>query len=71
VSLRDGVVKPKTHQTMWGGRFAASPAETLRKFSESVSFDRRFYRQDIRGSLAHAGMLRRVGLLTGAELATM
>jgi argininosuccinate lyase len=49
------------------GRFAAGPAADVAAYSESVSFDWRLWRQDIRGSLAHASMLARVGLLTNAE----
>ncbi|WP_018290660.1 argininosuccinate lyase [Verrucomicrobium sp. 3C] len=50
----------------WGGRFQETPDILLRRFSESVSFDRRLYRQDILGSIAHATMLHEAGLL-GAE----
>src|SRR3954470_21998310 len=39
----------------------------VEKFTESVSFDRRLYAQDIRGSIAHANMLSKVGILTGDE----
>jgi argininosuccinate lyase len=51
------------------GRFAAGPAAEVAAFSESISFDWRLWRQDIRGSLAHAAMLGRIGVLTQAELA--
>ena len=50
------------------GRFASGPAATVAAFSESISFDWRLWRQDIRGSLAHAAMLRRIGILTATEL---
>ena len=40
----------------------------VERFTESVSFDRRLYRQDIRGSVAHAEMLARAGLLSDSEL---
>lgn len=53
----------------WGGRFSESPAEAVREFTCSLDVDRRLYGQDIRGSLAHARMLRGIGLLTAAELA--
>ena len=49
------------------GRFSSDPAQELIRFTESVSFDTRLWRQDILGSMAHAAMLRRVGLLTQAE----
>ncbi len=50
------------------GRFAAGPAADVAAFSESISFDKRLWRQDIRGSIAHATMLRDVGILTAREL---
>lgn len=58
----------KKDQGMWGGRFAESAAAMLQKFSQSVSFDWRLYKQDIRGSIAHATMLESIGVLTKAEL---
>ncbi|HEX8373373.1 MAG TPA: argininosuccinate lyase [Chthoniobacterales bacterium] len=53
---------------MWRGRFKQSTADSLRTFSESISFDWRLFRHDIRGSVAHASALERAGLLTGEEL---
>lgn len=49
-------------------RFASGPAEAVAAFSESVSFDWRLWRQDIAGSLAHAAMLRQIGILQADEL---
>lgn len=46
------------------GVFEASTDARLESFAESISFDRRLYRQDIRGSIAHAGMLQSVGLIS-------
>jgi argininosuccinate lyase len=57
----------KASQRTWGGRFATGPAEAVKKFTESVSFDWRLYRQDIAGSIAHARGLAKVGILTRAE----
>lgn len=51
----------------WGGAFEQPTDQLLERFSESVSFDRRMYAQDIRGSIAHARMLAVVGVLTEAE----
>jgi argininosuccinate lyase len=51
------------------GRFEHGPEAEVARFTESVSFDWRLWEQDIRGSLVHARMLRRVGLLTEPELA--
>ncbi|TJY64688.1 argininosuccinate lyase [Sinimarinibacterium sp. CAU 1509] len=55
------------NQKLWGGRFSESTSALVEKFSESVSFDSRLYRQDIRGSQAHARMLAKVGVLTSAD----
>ena len=52
----------------WGGRFSESTDRDVEAFTESISFDRRLYREDIEGSRAHARMLRRIGLLTEEEL---
>ena len=57
----------KPTQGTWGGRFSTGPAETVKGFTESVSFDWRLYRQDIAGSLAHAHGLAKAGLLTPTE----
>ena len=51
----------------WGGRFAESTDKDVEGFTESISFDRRLFREDIRGSRAHVRMLARVGLLTPEE----
>jgi argininosuccinate lyase len=51
----------------WGGRFAGETDRRVEAFTESISFDRRLFAQDIRGSIAHARMLQRVGLLTVDE----
>ncbi|MFM8469664.1 MAG: argininosuccinate lyase [Limisphaerales bacterium] len=50
------------------GRFASGPGEDVARFTESISFDWRLWRHDIHGSLAHAAMLHRIGVLTRAEL---
>jgi argininosuccinate lyase len=50
------------------GRFGSGPAAEVAAFSESISFDWRLWRHDIRGSIAHATMLREIGILSAAEL---
>ena len=50
------------------GRFAGGPAADVARFTQSVSFDWRLWRQDILGSMAHATMLRKIGVLSRAEL---
>src|SRR6266496_6849447 len=49
------------------GRFLGNPGADVARFTESISFDWRLWRQDILGSLAHAGMLRKIGVLTRTE----
>jgi argininosuccinate lyase len=51
----------------WGGRFAGETDQAVEDFTTSLSFDRRLYRQDIAGSIAHARMLARCGIITPAE----
>ena len=53
------------------GRFAGGPAAEVAQFTESISFDWRLWPQDIQGSLAHATMLRKIGVLTRAELSAI
>ena len=52
---------------LWDGRFSQSPAEQVLKLSESISYDRRLYPYDIAGSLAHAKMLARQGIIPQAD----
>jgi argininosuccinate lyase len=54
-------------QKTWGGRFSGATDNRVEAFTESISFDRRLYRHDIRASQAHARMLAEVGLLTTTE----
>jgi argininosuccinate lyase len=50
------------------GRFSSGPAADVARFTESISFDWRLWKQDILGSMAHAAMLQKIGILTRAEL---
>ncbi len=52
---------------LWGGRFTQPTDSLVEQFSSSVAFDKRLYRQDIAGSVAHARMLHKVGILTKTE----
>src|SRR5262245_54194462 len=54
-------------QKTWGGRFQGGTDDRVEAFTESISFDRRLYRHDVRASQAHARMLAEVGLLTADE----
>jgi argininosuccinate lyase len=58
----------KKDTRMWGGRFNEPTDEFVQAFTASVSFDRRLAAADIEGSLAHAKMLARIGVLDGEEL---
>ncbi|NKY41000.1 lyase family protein, partial [Cellulomonas septica] len=53
---------------LWGGRFASGPAAALADLSRSTHFDWRLADHDISGSVAHARVLHRAGLLTADEL---
>ena len=56
-----------TPQKSWQARIGESTDAIAQKFVESISYDRRIYKQDIAGSIAHATMLAKVGLITDAE----
>ncbi|QOY55590.1 argininosuccinate lyase [Candidatus Sulfurimonas marisnigri] len=53
---------------MWSGRFSAGASSLLDKFNASIMFDRKLYKEDIEGSLAHAQMLAKQNILTKEEL---
>jgi len=55
----------------WGGRFAGGPSDLMRAINASIGFDRKLWRQDIRGSLAHAAMLARTGIIATADEAAI
>ncbi|MGI9251623.1 MAG: argininosuccinate lyase [Pseudohongiellaceae bacterium] len=59
--------KKQAHK-FWAGRFSEGTDASVERFTASAGFDWRLYRQDIEGSLAHARMLARVGVLGAAEL---
>ncbi len=52
---------------LWGGRFTKETDQLVYHFNASISFDKRFYEQDIRGSIAHVTMLAKQGILTEEE----
>jgi len=52
---------------LWGGRFTKETDQLVYNFNASISFDRKFYRQDIQGSMAHVTMLAKQGILTKQE----
>ena len=52
---------------LWGGRFTKETDKLVYNFNASISFDQKFYEQDIRGSIAHVTMLAKQGILTDQE----
>jgi len=52
---------------LWGGRFTKETNKLVESFNESLSFDHRFYKQDIRGSIAHVKMLAKQNILIDDE----
>src|SRR5947207_14844452 len=60
-------MKKKTPMSR-SGRFGSGPAADAAQFTESISFDWRLWEHDILGSLAHAAMLQKLGLLSKTEL---
>lgn len=57
----------KSTSTLWGGRFSEATDAFVQRFTASVDFDQRMYRQDIAGSIAHATMLETAGVLNSDE----
>ena len=55
-------------EKMWSGRFSASASSLLDAFNASIMYDRKLYREDIEGSIAHATMLTKQGILNAGEL---
>ncbi len=58
-------------QQMWGGRFAAQPANAMQAINASIDVDKRLWREDIEGSKAHADMLAARGIITGEDNAAI
>ncbi len=56
---------------LWGGRFTKETDQFVYRFNSSISFDQRFYAQDIRGSIAHVTMLAKQGILNEMEKETI
>ncbi len=52
---------------LWGGRFTKETNQLVHNFNASISFDQKFFRQDIKGSIAHVTMLAKQGILTEME----
>jgi argininosuccinate lyase len=57
--------------SMWGGRFTMSPSELMTEINASIGYDKQMWRQDIRGSKAHAAMLAKQGIIDAADEAAI
>jgi argininosuccinate lyase len=60
-------MQKKLSNKMWGGRFETTPSNLMQEINQSITFDKKLYKQDIKGSTAHAKMLTKIGILTKAE----
>ena len=54
-------------EQLWGGRFSKSTDEMINDFQASIDFDKRMYNEDIAGSIAHAAMLAKVGIISETD----
>jgi argininosuccinate lyase len=57
----------KSANKMWGGRFETKPSDLMQEINQSITFDKQLYKQDIRGSKAHAKMLAKVKIISDSE----
>ncbi len=62
---------PSGQEIRWSGRFSEPVSELVKRYTASVDFDKRMAEFDIQGSLAHAAMLNRVGVLSDGDLAAI
>ncbi|MDA0191206.1 MAG: argininosuccinate lyase, partial [Proteobacteria bacterium] len=65
------MTQQNSSQYTWAGRFSEPMSELVKRYTASVDFDKRMWRQDIRGSLAHARMLARQGIIPAQDLAAI
>ena len=63
----DDATRNTEANAQWGGRFARGPSVIMQDINASIGFDRKMWRQDIRGSLAHAAMLARAGVIAPGD----
>ena len=66
-STKDNPPVSSNANRQWGGRFAEGPSAIMEAINASIGFDRKMWRQDIRGSLAHAAMLKHVGIISAED----
>jgi len=65
------VTEQRASHDLWGGRYAEGPSAIMREINASIGFDRKMWRQDITGSLAHAAMLKHVGIISAEDEASI
>ncbi len=63
------MTQENSSQYTWAGRFSEPMSDLVKRYTASVDFDKRMWRQDIRGSLAHAAMLAKQGIISAQDLA--
>ena len=61
------IIKEESHGTVMGGRFTKETDQLVYNFNASISFDQKFYKEDIEGSIAHVTMLGKQGIISQAE----
>ncbi len=62
---------PRAANAQWGGRFKAAPSAIMQEINASIGFDQALWRQDIRGSMAHAAMLAQAGIISTEDAAAI
>lgn len=67
ISKTSKINKSSSANQMWGGQFTHSPSELMAKINVSIGFDKRLYKQDIVGSIAHANMLAQQKIISLAD----
>ncbi|WP_409349069.1 argininosuccinate lyase [Falsiroseomonas oleicola] len=65
------MTEQRASHDLWGGRYAEGPSAIMREINASIGFDRKMWRQDITGSLAHAAMLKHVGIISAEDEAAI
>lgn len=65
--MADGTKDAGSSNQMWGGRFASGPDAIMEEINASIGFDKKLYAQDIRGSIAHATMLAKQGIISAED----
>ncbi|MGK7863635.1 argininosuccinate lyase [Falsiroseomonas sp. E2-1-a4] len=65
------MTEQRASHDLWGGRYAEGPSAIMREINASIGFDRKMWRQDISGSLAHAAMLKHVGIISAEDEASI